>query len=78
MKRKLFSVCILLLLCLNISLTAYATVEETFLYDKADLLTAEEEAALHSVLQSVSQAYNATVVIVTENQTAGGDIDYYV
>lgn len=52
--------------------------EERFLYDDADLLTAEQEAALVQKLEEVSHAYNTQLVIATLSSHSSGDIDGFV
>ena len=83
MKKRIFSVLLALLLCLCMAIGAFATEPAVNrLVDGAELLTAEEEAALLGKLDEISARQNMDVVIVTTN-TLGGKTpmeyadDYY-
>lgn len=78
MKRTLLSFCLLLALLLSMALPTYAASTDEFLYDEADLLSQQEEAALAERLSQISSTYNAQVVIVTLNDMGGAGIDTYV
>ncbi len=52
--------------------------DERFLYDDADLLTEDQEAALMQKLETVSHTYNTQLVIATLPELGSGDIDSYV
>ena len=52
--------------------------EERFLYDDADLLTEEQEAALVQKLEDVSHAHNTQLVIATLPALNNGNIDDFV
>ena len=52
--------------------------EERFLYDDADLLTEEQEAALVQKLENVSHAHNTQLVIATLPALNNGNIDDFV
>lgn len=77
MKRKLISVFLVLLLCLSMTMPALAEAGQ-FIFDNADLLTDAEEAALTEKLASVSQSYNAEIVIETIASMDGGNVDEYL
>lgn len=51
---------------------------ERFLYDEADLLTAEEETTLTEKLENISHTYNSQLVIVTVPTLGGSNIDDFV
>ena len=53
-------------------------VEETLLFDEADLLTDSEESALVQKLTDISHACDAQIVIATIASMDGGDIDSFV
>jgi len=52
--------------------------EKDFLYDEADLLTDGEEAVLTGKLQSISNTYQAQLVVCTIASMDGADIDRYL
>ena len=52
--------------------------EEYFLYDEADLLEADHEAALEQKLADISHTYNAQLVVCTMESLDGADIDEFV
>ena len=52
--------------------------EEYFVYDEADLLTDDQEAALEQKLREISYAYDAQLVVCTLASMDGGDIDEFV
>ena len=52
--------------------------EEQFLYDDADLLTEEQEAALAQKLEEVSHTYNTQLVVATLSSLDSGDVDSFV
>ena len=76
MNRKLFSVFLLIILCLSMAATVLAA--DLPVYDNADLLSDREEARLNEKLEAITQANSAQLVIVTTNATDGGNADAYV
>ena len=52
--------------------------EEYFVYDDADLLTDDQEAALEQKLMELSHTYNAQLVVCTLASMDGGDIDEFI
>ena len=83
MKKRILATILALVLCLCMAIGAFATEPAVNrLVDGADLLTAEEEAALLGKLDEISVRQNMDVVIVTTN-TLGGKTpmeyadDYY-
>ena len=71
MKKRFFAVILALLLCLSLSVSAFAANATPRLVDHADLLTAEEETALLEKLYEISNRQGMDVVVVTTN-TLGG------
>ena len=78
MKRKCLSLFLLLALCLSLSVTVFAAAPGDFVVDDANLLTDAEEYRLAEKLQSISQTYNAQVVVVTVPSSGGVNVDYLV
>lgn len=76
--KKLFSVLLALLLVLSLSATVFASAQETFLLDEADLLTDSEEYALTSRLRSISNEYGAQIIVATMPSLQGWDIDSFI
>ena len=74
MKKKCLLPLCLLLLCLVMALPAYAADASPRLVDDADYLTAHEEAALLSKLDTISTQQGLDVVIVTVPALHGADI----
>ena len=78
MTRKIICLFLCLLICVAIAVPAFAAENTEFLYDEADLLTPEEEAALLKKLASVSTQYEAQIIVATIASMDGGNIDTYV
>ena len=78
MKKRIFTLLLMLLLVFGLSVTASAADNDEFLIDNANLLTASEEARLASRLEEVSRAYGAQLIVVTVKNTGGRDIAYYI
>lgn len=76
--KKLFSVLLALLLILSLSSTVFASAQDTFLLDEADLLTASEESSLESKLRSISKEYGAQIIVATMPSLQGWDIDSFI
>lgn len=79
MKKKLFSLFLILLLLLLNSVCAFAQVDngKSFVYDGADLLSVTEEQRLSDKLSRISGEYNAEITVITRSSTAGS-IDWLV
>lgn len=77
MKRNRIVAIFVLLLCLCPLISAYA-VDDGFVVDGANLLSTREEAALRAKLQSISEQYQAQIVIVTTDSVPFGNIDSYL
>ncbi|MBQ3075318.1 MAG: TPM domain-containing protein [Clostridia bacterium] len=71
MTKKLISVLLALLICLSLVCSVSAVSKETRLFDGADLLTSQEEAALKKRMDEISEAYKVEIVIATVNTTEG-------
>ena len=72
--KRLFSLVLVLVLILGVAVSASAATEQ-FVYDDADLLTAQEEAALSGRLSGLSNTYNAQIVVATIPSAQGNDVD---
>lgn len=77
MKRKLFSVLLVLVLCLSMAISASAASADC-VYDDADLLSHSEASELQHKLAQISDTYDAQIVVVTLESTGGRDIEYFV
>lgn len=71
MKKKLFGILFAILLCLSLSVPAFAQGNMPLLVDNADLLTDSEESALLSKLKQISNDQRMDIVIVTARDLAG-------
>ena len=69
MKRKLFTLMLILCLVAGLTLTAYAATNH--LVDDAGLLTNTDAANLETKLSQISDRYNVDVVIVTVDSADG-------
>lgn len=80
MKKRIFSILLILLLCALCSFTAVAetSTESQFLYDNGDLLSESEELALQESLKKVSETHQAQLVIATMDTLEDLDIDEFV
>ena len=77
--KKFVSLLLVVLLCAALATTAFATEYNSyFVYDDADLLTDTEENTLADRLGTISQTYNAQVVIITLASLDGTDVDAYL
>jgi uncharacterized protein len=72
--KRLFSLMLVLVLILGVAVSASAATEQ-FVYDDADLLTVQEEAALSGRLSGLSNTYNAQIVVATIPSAQGNDVD---
>ena len=71
MKKRLFGILFAVLLCLSLSVPAFAQGNMPLLVDNADLLTDSEESALLSKLANISSNQQTDIVIVTVNDLDG-------
>ena len=78
MTRKLICVFLALALCAGLAVSVSAVDNAGFVYDEANLLGDADEVALIRKLATVSDAYDAQVVVYTMRSTGGYSIDSYV
>lgn len=71
MKKRLFGVLFAILLCLSLSVSAFAQSDMPLLVDDADLLIDSEESTLLSKLENISNNQQMDIVIVTVNDLYG-------
>ena len=76
--KKSLDLILALLLILSLSSPVFATGQDTYLIDEANLLTSSEEYALESQLRSVSQEYGAQIIVITMTSLEGRSIDSYI
>lgn len=78
MTKKFISVFLMALFCFIMVFSASAAYaeDEWLLWDEADLLTSYEESSLSKKLTSLSNAYDAQIIIVTLSSLEGTGIDY--
>ena len=69
MKRRLFTLMLILCLVAGLTLTAYGS--SSHLVDSAGLLTGTEAANLEDTLSQISDRHNVDIVIVTVDSTDG-------
>ena len=72
MKRKLFTLMLILCLVAGLTLTAYAS--SAYLVDDAGLLTDAEFSKLEKKLAKISDSHDVDIVIVTVDSTDGEDL----
>ena len=71
MKKRLFGILFAILLCLSLSVPAFAQGNMPLLVDNADLLTDSEESELLSKLKKISNDQQMDIVIVTTSDLYG-------
>ena len=71
MKKRLFGILLAILLCLSLSVPAFAQSDMPLLVDDADILIDSEEGALLSKLENISNHQQMDIVIVTVNDLYG-------
>ena len=76
MKRKLLSMLFVVVLCLSLTVSAFAA-SGADIYDEADLLSTQEETQLAGKLSQISEEFDAQIVIMTVSSTVG-NIDAYI
>lgn len=76
MSKKIISAILILVLCFALAFSASAATTAN-VYDDANLLSDSEETQLAQKLSSISEQYNAQVVIMTVSSTSGS-IDTYL
>lgn len=85
MKRRILSLALILVLCMAMTLTAYAAsdeelgdVGELFVVDDALLLSESEVSALNAKLQEISNTYQVQIVVATIDVLEDIDIDEFI
>ena len=78
MKKRLLSIFLVFLLCLAMTVTAYAASDTEFVLDEAGLLSTAEVNTLNQKLETISQTYNAQVVVATLSDSNAVDVDHAV
>ena len=76
--KKLFSLFLVVLLCISLAVCAFAADNTGFVYDDAGLLTESETAALTKKLAEVSRQYEAQIIVHTVSSVPYGDVDRYL
>lgn len=76
MKRKFFSMLLVMVLCLSLTISVSAA-SGTEIYDEANLLTSSEETQLAEMLTDISKQFDAQIVIMTVPST-DSNIDTFV
>jgi uncharacterized protein len=76
MKKKLFSM--ILILVLAVSMAVSVSAADGFVYDDADLLPASQESSLSRKLAQLSDTYDAQIVVATVPTVSGGYVDEYL
>lgn len=76
MKRKLFSVFLLLCLCISLSCAAFADNNQ-LLYDYEELLDISESDSIAAALDDLSREYGMTVAILTVDSFDGKSAEEY-
>lgn len=77
MKRRILSVLLCVILALLLAVPAYAADSQPRILDKADLLTAEEEAVLEEVSYQFCVENSLDAVILTVNDLGGKSISTF-
>mgnify|MGYP003461262193 CR=1 FL=1 len=76
MKRKLFSMLLVAVLCVSLTISASAA-SGADIYDEADLLSSTEETQIAEKLSNIREQFDAQIVIMTV-PTSDGSIDTFV
>ena len=76
MKKRLFSLILILTLCLSMALPALAD-NTGLVRDGAELLTDRAESELEAELERISGAYGADVLVVTLKNLEGFEMDFF-
>lgn len=71
--KKIISVLLALMLVAACSLTVFATVDKTYIFDKANIISDSEEAALAKSLKKLNKKYDLDIVILTVETLDGAD-----
>ena len=76
MKRKLLTMLLVVMLCVSLTISAFA-VSGADIYDEADLLSTQEETELAEKLSEIGEGFDAQIVVMTATSTSG-NIDAYI
>ena len=77
MKRNIIAMILLLTLCLNLPFLTYAATNDRCLFDKADLLSDQQDGVLNRKLLELSKEYDTQILIVTVDSLENVRIDDY-
>lgn len=72
-KRAAISFFLLFLLPLSLGLPVFALTEPSYVYDRANLLSPEEEEALNGYAAEMEETYGVSLVVLTEEGIDGAD-----
>ena len=72
--KKLFSLMLALIVALSMVISVSAA-EPSHVYDEAQVLTPEQEAALSEKLEKLGSTYSRQIIAVTVADVPGGDLD---
>ena len=76
MKRKLLTMLLVVMLCVSLTISAFAA-SGADIYDEADLLSTQEETQLAEKLSEIGEEVDAQIVVMTV-PTSDGSIDTFV
>ena len=76
MKRKLLTMLLVVMLCVSLTISAFAA-SGADIYDEADLLSTQEETQLAEKLSEIGEEFDAQIVVMTVTSTSG-NIDSYI
>ena len=76
MKRKLLTMLLVMMLCVSLTISAFAA-SGADIYDEADLLSTQEETQLAEKLSEIGEEVDAQIVVMTV-PTSDGSIDTFV
>lgn len=76
MKRKLLTMLLVVMLCVSLTISAFAA-SGADIYDEADLLSTQEETQLAEKLSEIGEEFDAQIVVMTVTSTSG-NIDAYI
>lgn len=75
--RKFITLILVLALCLNLPVLTYAATNDRCLFDEADLLSDQQDAALNRNLLETSKQYHTQILVVTVDSLENVWIDDY-
>ena len=77
MKRKIIAMILAVALCMSLPFLTYAVSNDRCLFDDADLLSDQQDAALNNKLLEISKEYDAQVLVATVDSLEAGQINHY-